>query len=75
MTYVHLFILHKKAKGLLAIQWIIFYLLKGTLNHQLKVLASAVKQAVCFQSNAVIKTSARGHSKHDETVSPIVTEM
>lgn len=36
--------------------------------------ASAVKQAISFQSDAVIKTCARGHSEHNETASPIIPE-
>lgn len=37
--------------------------------------SSAVKQALCFQNNAVIKTTASGHLEHNGTAPPTITEM
>lgn len=75
--FIHknVWILHEEAKGLVAIQWIIFHLLKCTPYCLLKILTSGVKQAIWFQSNAVIKTTAGGHLEHNGTASLIVTEM
>jgi len=72
-THTNLCVLHTNAEGLLVTQCIIFHLLKYTPNCQLKILASAVKQAISFQSNGTIKTSAKGHLEHNGTTSPIVT--
>lgn len=74
-THKNVWIVHENAKRLVAIQWIIFYLLKFTPYCLLKILTSGVKQAIWFQSNAVIKTTAGGHLEHNGTASLIVTEM